>query len=256
MTFSSGSAWHCEVSGSGISPLVFVHGWCCEGAQFAQLAGILSQAFRIYRPDLPGHGRTPLGDFRPGFEAYADALAQWIGDRRLDRPILVGHSMGGVLSLMAGARVSIGAVINLDGSLPAAATTLAAQATLRSWLGKPDFRQRLAGALREGYFLPHERDARAEEVIKSMCSATEPVLRFLPETISTLDASQILPKVEVPVLYIGAENPRFDSGHARGLLPQLRLEQIRNAGHFLHLRAPEKVAEIAMAFLNPTSREA
>jgi pimeloyl-ACP methyl ester carboxylesterase len=254
MTASSGTQWHCEISGSGTSPLVFVHGWCCEGGQFAQLAEAFENDYRVYRPDLPGHGLTPLGTFRPGFEAYADALAEWIADRQLDSPTLIGHSMGGALALMTATRVPLRTVINLDGSLPAAATTLAAQATVREWLATPGFRQRLGGAIREGFFLPNERDAQAEMVIEAMCSAPEAVLRFLPETIGTLDASRILPHVTIPVLYIGAENPRFDAEAAGALLSDLTLERIRHAGHFLHLRAPRQVAELARAFLSPSSR--
>jgi 3-oxoadipate enol-lactonase len=250
------SEWHFEVSGQGNAPLVFVHGWCCHSAQFGRLAEALESGFRIYLPDLPGHGNTPLGDFRPGFEAYADGLAAWIRDVGLDCPILIGHSMGGALALMTATRIPVRAVVNLDGSLPAAATTLDAQATLRSWLGLPDFLPRLASAIRAGYFLPQEVDAEAEEVIRGMCSAPEAVLRFLPETIGTLDASRILPDVQIPVMYIGAEHPRFDADQAQALLPQMQLEQICGAGHFLHMRAPELVAELAMDFLNPTSKGA
>lgn len=245
-------AWHCEISGTGPVPLVCVHGWCCEGAQFTRLAEQFSDRYQIFRPDLPGHGRTPLGDFQPGFDAYAEALAAWIGERELDRPVLLGHSMGGALALMTATRIPVRAVINLDGSLPAAPKTLAAQATVRTWLGQPDFRDRLAGALREGFFLPHERDGRSEEVIRAMCGAPEPVLRFLPETIASLDASKLLPKIQAPVLYVGAENPRFDSAMARTFLPALRLEHVRGTGHFLHLFAPRQVAQLTSQFLGPT----
>jgi pimeloyl-ACP methyl ester carboxylesterase len=247
-------AWHCDISGDGPVPLVFVHGWCCEGGQFARLAKEFTDGFRLFRPDLPGHGLTPLGTFQPGFTAYADALAAWIGERQLERPILMGHSMGGALSLMAATRVPVRAIINLDGSLPAAPSTLAAQATLRGWLDLPNFRQRLTDALRQGFFLAHERGPRAEEVIRHMAAAPEAVLRFLPETIGTLDASRILPEIEAPVLYIGAENPRFDLAAAQTFLPNLHFEQIRSVGHFLHLFAPEVVAERVKKFLSPTWR--
>jgi pimeloyl-ACP methyl ester carboxylesterase len=248
------SSWHSEVSGSGSVPLVCVHGWCCEGGQFAQLAAEFAPDFRVFRPDLPGHGGTPLSDFQPGFVAYAEALAGWIAEQNLDRPVLLGHSMGGVLALMTAARVGARAVINLDGSLPAAPTTLAAQATIRGWLDLPDFRQRLANALRDGFFLAHERDSRAEAVIRHMCAAPEAVLRFLPETIGTLDASRILPEIEAPVLYIGAEKPRFDGAAAQALRPGLCLDRIPGAGHFLQIFAPKEVAARTKEFLSPTLR--
>ena len=248
------SDWHCDVFGSGDTPLVFVHGWCCEGGQFGLLAKEFAKSHRIFCPDLPGHGRTPLGTFSPGFETYADALAGWIEGQRLDRPILIGHSMGGALALMTATRVAVRSVINLDGSLPAAPATLAAQKVIREWLDLPDFRSRLAEALRGGFFLPHERDARAEEIIRKMTAAPKAVLRFLPETIGSLDPSRILARIKAPVLYIGAQKPRYDATTAKTLLPDVQIERLPDAGHFLHVYAPAQVAALARAFLSPTSK--
>ncbi len=248
-----GLDWHCEVSGNGTIPLVCVHGWCCEGGQFTKLGKMLDADFRIYRPDLPGHGQTPLGTFEPGFAQYSAALADWISQQNLKPPVLLGHSMGGVLCLMAAKRVGARAVINLDGSLPAARSTLDGQAALRGWLGEPDFLERLAAALRESHYLPHERDEEMAEIIRRMCSAPESVHRFLPETIDTLRPEQILAEVRMPVLYIGADKPRFDTAAAQALLPQLTMKQIPDTGHFLHLRAPGQVADLVREFLGNQS---
>ena len=79
-----------------------------------------------------------------------------------ERPVLLGHSMGGVLSLLAAAsgRLQPRAVINLDGSLPAAEKTLAGQEMIRSWLDEPTFRNCLAWVIARGvFFWRIERDA-------------------------------------------------------------------------------------------------
>jgi len=238
-----------QISGSGLASVVCVHGWACEGGQFHEMSGALEREFRIYCPDLPGHGGTPLEGFVPGFEAYADAVANFIRDHKLIRPVLLGHSMGGVLALMASRRLEVRAVINLDGSMPAAAHSLAGQNAIRDWLDLPDFRERLARALREGFFLPHERDARCEAIIHTMCSAPEAVLRFLPEQVHYLNTEAILAGVKAPVLYIGAAKPRFDVVCSRAMLPQLRCEQISEGGHFLHVYQCARVVDIVREFL-------
>lgn len=87
------------------------------------------------------------------------------------------------------------------------------------------------------------------EIIRRMCAAPEAVLRFLPETIDTLRPEQILAELQMPVLYIGADKPRFDSGAAQALLPQLTLKHIPATGHFLHMRAPGQVADLVREFL-------
>jgi pimeloyl-ACP methyl ester carboxylesterase len=242
---------HFEVSGAGEIPLLCIHGWGCNGVQFEGLADRLGKEYRIYRPDLPGHGQSPLGDFRPTFANYADAVCEFSARHELVDPILLGHSMGGALALLAAAsgRILPRAIINLDGSLPAAEHVLVAQATIRGWLDQPDFRNRLAAALNDGFFLPQERDERSTEIIRTMCTAPSEVLRFLPEQVGTLDASAILPRVTVPTLYLGASRPRFDRKQAAAHIPQLRVEQIPDAGHFLHIYALPQVCALVEDFL-------
>ncbi len=244
---------HFEVSGSGDVPLVCTHGWACNGEQFMELSRFLEKDFRIFCLDLPGHGRTPLDGFLPGFEHYAGTMVDFALKHKLERPVLLGHSMGGVLSLMAAAsgRLQPRAVVNLDGSLPPAEKTLAGQNTIYRWLDEPDFRGRLARLLREIFFLSFERDARCNAIIETMCSAPEAVLRFLPEQVGELQPERILPKVAAPVLFVGSAVPRFDAGKAATVIPHLRLERIPNAGHFLHVYAADRVAALLKDFLTP-----
>ena len=118
----------------------------------------------------------------PDFKGYARLIADFAQEHQLERPVLLGHSMGGILSMMAAGagHLAARAVINLDGSLPATEGTLAAQRMICGWVHEPDFRQRLAWQVRSAFFLPSERDARCEAIIHAMCSAPAAVLRLLP----------------------------------------------------------------------------
>jgi pimeloyl-ACP methyl ester carboxylesterase len=182
---SGGVKMDFESSGLGDVPLICIHGWACNSEQFAGLSRLLTKDFHIFQLDLPGHGQSPLDGFSPGFERYADVIADFALTQQLERPVLLGHSMGGVLSLIAVAsgRLQPRAVINLDGSLPAGKKTLAGQERIRNWLEEPDFRRRLVRYLRTAFFLPSERDARCEAILQTMCSAPDAVLRFLPEQV-------------------------------------------------------------------------
>ena len=122
---------HCEVSGTGAIALICIHGWGCHGGQFAGLARALDPDFRVFRPDLPGHGATPLESFTPSFGTYSGWIADFVENRGLQNPILLGHSMGGILALLTAARLRPRAVINLDGPLPATDQALAGHAIIR-----------------------------------------------------------------------------------------------------------------------------
>ncbi len=245
--------WHFEVSGAGEIPLICIHGWACAGDQFLELSRWLAKDFRIYRLDLPGHGQTPLNDFLPSFEHYTEAIVDFIGQHNLDRPVLLGHSMGGVLSLIAAAsgRLQPRAIVNLDGSLPALEKTQVGLQMVRGWLDEPNFRGRLAALLRETFFLPNERDARCEAILQTMCSAPDAVLRFMLEQAPGLQPEQILSRITAPVLFVGSAVARFDAPQAAILMPQLRVERISKTGHFLQVYAPEKLAALLGNFLTP-----
>jgi len=240
----------CTVSGIGSIPLICLHGWACDGSQFGELSELLDKDFRIFCPDLPGHGKTPLNGFNPGFQPYARLIADFSKSQKLERPVLLGHSMGGVLCLMAAAQGGIQprAVINLDGSFPAAPQSASGFQSLRALINTPHFRDRLALMVRESFFLDSERDARCEAIVQAMCSAPDPVLHFVPEQAGSLCAEQILPNVRVPVLYVGSASPRFDMDKAASLIPRVTFEQIHEAGHFLHIYAARKLAATLRQF--------
>lgn len=78
-------------------PLVFVHGMMCSGRFFAPQVEHLSRRYRVIVPDLRGHGES---DKPPGghtVSAYADDIHALLGDLGVERPVLVGWSMGSMV---------------------------------------------------------------------------------------------------------------------------------------------------------------
>jgi 3-oxoadipate enol-lactonase len=78
--------------------VVFIHGIGGAGRVWASQAASLRLAgFMPFAPDLPGYGaRAPVGSLT--FEELAADLEEAIARGGLDRPILVGHSMGGMVA--------------------------------------------------------------------------------------------------------------------------------------------------------------
>jgi pimeloyl-ACP methyl ester carboxylesterase len=74
--------------------LVLVHGIGVSGRYFAPLADVLARDHRVLIPDLPGFGRSPRLDQRPTVEDMAASVRDYLRAADLDRPVLIGHSMG------------------------------------------------------------------------------------------------------------------------------------------------------------------
>lgn len=238
---------HLSDSGGDGIPLVLVHGWGCNGKMLEKLAAALAGDFRVILPDLPGHGETALEDFQPGFATYTQCVVDIAS--AYENPVLVGHSMGGALSLMAAAKMQVRAVVNIEGSFPPSAETEAGRQRAAAMVGFPGARSFLGIALKSALFVPFERDSRSDEIVGTILRAPESVLRFYPEQGGDIHAEDTLPGIKCPVLYIGAEEPRFDEDLARRLLPDLTVERIPDHGHFLPVYVPDRVAEIIRSFL-------
>lgn len=88
--------------------LVFVHANGFNARTYASLLGPLADSFRIWAPDLRGHGGTTLSAIPQGRRSWKDhaadigALLAQIGG---PAPVVAGHSMGGTASLLMAATV-------------------------------------------------------------------------------------------------------------------------------------------------------
>jgi 2-hydroxymuconate-semialdehyde hydrolase len=80
-------------------PLVLLHGAIeCGGAYWAPVIERLAERHRVVVPDVPGLGESePVADLTP--DAFAEWFRALLRETCADRPTLVGHSMGGALSL-------------------------------------------------------------------------------------------------------------------------------------------------------------
>src|SRR5581483_9353316 len=99
--------------------LVWIHGLREWSVSFepvvahARLAG-----YRHTLVDLPGYGRSPWPEGAPDDLArLADRLAAWLTARGGAKPVVIGHSMGGVLATLLGERQVARAVVDIDGNL-------------------------------------------------------------------------------------------------------------------------------------------
>lgn len=78
---------------------LLIHGWSSSWYAMSPLLGLLSQRFRAIAVDLPGYGASSPMHERVTIPAYAELLTDFI-ERVSDGPVvLVGHSMGGMISL-------------------------------------------------------------------------------------------------------------------------------------------------------------
>ena len=84
-------------------PLVLVHGGAAHAMWWSHLAPQLALHYHVIAPDLSGHGDSGRREQYPA-EGWADEVIAVSEDAAHGRrPVLVGHSMGGLVSIVTAA---------------------------------------------------------------------------------------------------------------------------------------------------------
>lgn len=84
-------------------PILLVHGWGGTGSYWESTARALAKSAQVIVPDLPGTGRSqPIKSTRDMYQ-QVDTLAYLLDELELERLQIIGHSMGGAMSVLLSA---------------------------------------------------------------------------------------------------------------------------------------------------------
>jgi pimeloyl-ACP methyl ester carboxylesterase len=114
-----------ETHGSG-RPIVLLHGGLGSGEMFGPVLPALAERHQVIAVDLQGHGRTADIDRPIDMRLMAGDIAALIGHLGLDKPDVVGYSLGGGVAFwtavkhpaMVGRLVVVSANIRRDAIYP------------------------------------------------------------------------------------------------------------------------------------------
>ena len=101
----NGTAVYCKSKGGAENALVLLHGWGASSDAMNGAFTYLSAVGRnVFALDFPGFGKS---DFPPeswGIYEYADCVRFVLESLGLTKPVLIGHSFGGRVAIILGAR--------------------------------------------------------------------------------------------------------------------------------------------------------
>jgi pimeloyl-ACP methyl ester carboxylesterase len=104
----------CEVSGRGDTALIFLHGWCGDREYWKHQVDSFAADYQVVAIDQAGHGESGKDREHWSVSSLAGDVTTVVDALNLKRVILVGHSMGGPVSLMAAQRMP-GKVVGVIG---------------------------------------------------------------------------------------------------------------------------------------------
>jgi pimeloyl-ACP methyl ester carboxylesterase len=267
---ANGLRLHYTRTGGDKPPLVMAHGVTDDGLCWAPVAEALANDYDVIMVDARGHGRSDEGPdgYGPGVQA-AD-LAGVIAALGLDKPAVLGHSMGAATALaLAGTYPNVPGAILLED--PPAWWT--------AWYDSPDGAERRTRMRAD--FTAQKRVTRAE--LLAAKRAEEPgwsdaelerwvdakqrysldVLRVLDrDNPNDVDWPAVLPRITCPALLIVSDPERggiiTDESAAalRELVPHVEIVHVPEAGHSIRRDQFARYVEVVRDFLTQRWQQA
>jgi pimeloyl-ACP methyl ester carboxylesterase len=232
-------AIHYRAAGRGSPPLLFVHGWSCDGGIWDRQVEAFARRHRVITLDLAGHGRSEAGRRRytvPAFALDVRAVARHLD---LSGLVLVGHSLGGYVAVETARLMPdrVAVVIPVDSILDA------------EWQPEPDrleaffqefdadFVKAATGFVRDMFREDADPDLVGRMVARMTAAPPEVAVGSLREVFA-YDLIAALPQVHAPIRAINADRYPTKTEVNRRYAPRFEAVVMEGLGHFPMLERP------------------
>jgi pimeloyl-ACP methyl ester carboxylesterase len=237
-------------TGAGEPPLLFIHGWTCNRTNWRDQIPHFAKKHRVVAVDLRGHGESDKPDQDYTIEGFVGDVAWLIRELSLNKPVVIGHSMGGVIALnLARQHPDLArAIVMVDAPLFEVSDAL-----------RPVLDQLFAGfqtpayaAVAEAFTRQFMFDANTKpeiitDTLDNMGASQRVTLTALA---STLDAAAHKSgSIPVPALYIRAVTQISSEDELRSQFPGLGVITVPSA-HFVQMEQPAATNNIISDFLD------
>lgn len=229
------------VAGAG-KPLLLLHGWGANLDCFAGVAPDLEQNFTVYRLDFWGFGASDEPPNFAGIETYAEAVADFIYDIIGTKTDIIGHSFGGRVAIILGAKCNfVDKIVLVD----------SAGLKLRPSPAKRirEYRYKIAKK-------KVEQGKCSCKVLENFGSADYKALnetmRGVFVRVVNTDLSEMARKITNPVLLVWGkhdrETPLYMARKLRKIIKSSTM-QVLNGGHFSFIDEPSEFLRVCYDFL-------
>ena len=239
-----------ERAGDGELELLFVHGWCCDRETFRPQLEHFRRTHTVTALDLRGCGESDRPDSGYAIADFADDVAQLCAAVGIRKPVVVGHSLGGMIAVELAARHSslAAALVLVDpGPIDPLPKTVEFFREFAAQLAGPDGEN-----VRRLYV--QDMGARDEElatwIADLMCRVPLPIAAAVIEGVTAWNGVDALALCDVPTLLLrAAVVPDSDVVRLRAIKPDLYVGVTVGAGHFIQLEVPDQVNAMIERFL-------
>ena len=231
-----------RVYGSGEPALVFIHGWSGDSNYWREQVPLFEQKHLVVTVDLAGHGGSSANRTDWSIARFGQDVASALGAVPAEKLILVGHSMGGPVSLEA-ARLMKNRVIGIIGvdtfKTIGAPTPTRAQIDAIVKPFESDFIAQTRTLVSDHLFPTGGDRTLANKVAYDMSLSPPQVAVPALRAVLEYDFTESLKEIDVPVVAINSDlGEPLNEVRIRKVVPKFRATILPDSGHFLMMEDP------------------
>lgn len=244
---------HYEVLGRG-RPVLFLHGWMGSWRYWFPNMQHVAEHFRAYSFDFWGFGDSRRPATPESIQNYSDQVIRFLDELGIDRVLLVGHSMGGMVALKTAiahprriARVAaVGAPI--DGDSLSWLLKLTDRPVLAELFARTRWLRRFAFR----HFLGETNDPAVNEILDDSVKSSSTTLQRAVASMWRTDLRPELPRLTVPTLIVHGGRDEIVNPNQADLfnnIPSAQVVVMPESRHFPFLDEAELFNEVLLRFL-------
>lgn len=248
--------------GNGDKPLIILHGLYGLSDNWTTIARRIAVNYKVYIPDQRNHGYSPH-DSTFNYYAMVDDLMEFMEQHEIEKPVLIGHSMGGKVAM----NFALDYPENVD-------KLIVVDMGVRSYDARSIHWEIIRAMESVDFDKLHSRQEIDEHLAQYI--SAKPLRMFIMKNLRRYSKDRLGWKINIPVIKENLENiaaglrrekqfnqptlfvkggksdylTERDYKSIRQIFPNSIIREIPEATHWLHADSPEKFCEIVSEFLN------
>ena len=248
--FEGNKIYYTDTGGAKKDAIVFIHGWTCDSSFWKDSTEAFPE-YRVIAIDLIGHGKSDKPQTNYSMEYFARSVDAVLHKAKIERAILVGHSMGTPVARQfyrLYPKKTLGIVI-VDGALKG---FTADEATMKGYIAplRANYAENMPKFL-AGLLAGVQDPALKESIQKRMASTPGHV------AISAWDGMAdpkiwADDKIDVPVLALMAPGPFWPPNVKdvfASIAPKIDFQMWTGVSHFLMMEKPKEFNAAVKTFV-------
>lgn len=220
--------------------VVLLHGWGQNIDMMKPVGDALQKDYLITIIDLPGHGLSEEPETAWQLDDFVEMLKQLLDELKIKKPILIGHSFGGKISLLYASRYPVEKLV-LFGS------------PFKKAIKKETAKMKLLKSLKKVPILNQFEEYAKKHIGSTDYRNASPVMRKIMVNHVNLDITENVKKITCPTIIIWGTRdeavPLSDAYELASLLDDAAVIEYEGGTHYAYLEDLGRTVRIIKNFI-------